>query len=76
VPLRSVVFSHDGAWLATGSVDGTVTVWDAATRAVARQVTGSRAAVNAVAFDASDDNVLFFDDTDPEGGAVSLRAAR
>ncbi len=50
-PVRSVAFSPDGLWLASGSRDGIILVWDVKTRQIARQLSlGSEIRTNALAF--------------------------
>lgn len=49
-PVRSVAFSNDGRWFATGNQDTSVTLWDAfAGRAIANFV-GNNGSINSVAF--------------------------
>lgn len=45
-----VVFSPDGAWIATGSSDGTIRIWDAQTGAEIATLTGHTAPIVSVAF--------------------------
>ncbi|MFD9095690.1 NB-ARC domain-containing protein, partial [Streptomyces collinus] len=48
-PVTSVAIAADGSWLATGSGDGTVRVWDRATGTCTATLTGHRGQVSAVA---------------------------
>ncbi len=48
--VRAVAFSPDGAWLVSGSNDGVVRVWDAATGELLAELTGHEDYVNSVAF--------------------------
>lgn len=47
---RSVAFSPDGKWLASGRLDGAITLWDARTGTVARTWAGHARAVDELAF--------------------------
>ena len=65
--LTSLDFSPDGAWLAIGSLDGTVRLWDAAKGSLRSALRGHTGAVNAVGFaangllgSASDDGTVRF----------------
>lgn len=59
-PVRDVAFGPGGAMLASGDAGGQILVWDMATRQRLRQLaTGGSAAINTLAFDAKDPNVLF-----------------
>src|SRR5262249_60550193 len=49
-PVSSVAFSPDDKTLAIGSYDGSVWLWDVATRQSARPVTASSFSVDSVAF--------------------------
>jgi WD40 repeat protein/transcriptional regulator with XRE-family HTH domain len=49
-PVDSVAFSRDGTTLATGNADGTVRLWDVATRRQTATLAGPAGPVNAVAF--------------------------
>lgn len=48
--VRCVAYSPDGRWIASGSTDWTVIVWDAHTGAVRHVLTGHAETVNSVAF--------------------------
>ncbi|RKK76434.1 Vegetative incompatibility protein HET-E-1 [Fusarium oxysporum] len=50
--VNSVAFSADGQRLASGSIDKTVKIWDAATGAYIQTLEGHNASVNSVAFSA------------------------
>lgn len=57
--ITSVTFSHDGTWLASGSYDCTVRVWDLGTREqVGEPLEGHTGLVSAVAFSPSDNNQI------------------
>jgi uncharacterized protein with WD repeat len=47
---NSVVFSPDGRWLASGSADNTVKLWDAESGELIRSLEGHQSSVNSVAF--------------------------
>lgn len=66
----SLAFSMDGRYLASGSTDGAIKIWNVATGREVRTLTGHNSAVNSVAFSpdgrslvsgSSDDTVLFWD---------------
>ncbi len=48
--VRSVAFSPDGRWLASGSADQTVGLWDLSTKQIRHILQGHRGEVMAVAF--------------------------
>ena len=48
--VNSVAFSPDGRWVASGSDDETVKLWNAATGEVVRTLSGHSYGVNSVAF--------------------------
>jgi WD40 repeat protein len=47
---NSVAFSPDGQWLASGSSDNTVKVWDASSGGLTRSLAGHQGSVRSVAF--------------------------
>ncbi|RYC79718.1 Vegetative incompatibility protein HET-E-1 [Fusarium oxysporum f. sp. narcissi] len=50
--VTSVAFSADGQWIASGSMDGTVKIWDTATGACVQTLKGHGAWVNSIVFSA------------------------
>ena len=48
--LNAMCFSHDGAWLASASDDGTVILWDVKARKMSRRLVGHQERVWSIAF--------------------------
>jgi WD40 repeat protein len=56
--ITTLAWSHDGRYLASGSVDTTVKVWDAATGTVLQTYTGHQAEVRALAWSPEDSRIV------------------
>jgi WD40 repeat protein len=56
--LQSVSFSHDGRRLVTGATDHTIRLWDVASGAPHRVLTGHRGGVSSAVFSANDQEIL------------------
>jgi WD40 repeat protein len=69
--IRSVAFSPDGRWLASGAKDNTVKIWEVATGRLLRTLYGHGSAVNAVA--ASPDGKLL---ASGSGSTYDIRYAK
>jgi WD40 repeat protein len=56
--ITTLAWSHDGRYLASGSADSTVKIWDAATGAVLQTYTGHSAEVRALAWSPEDKRIV------------------
>jgi WD40 repeat protein len=67
-PIRALAFSHDGQLIASGGEDTRIILWDAASGAISKILSGSSGAVSALIFNPKSPSLISATET----GEISI----